>query len=102
MCYNSTTNGSCPAGFVTYNTALSATVAVSVWANTNAAVVFSTAGATGSSFKVTFAVNNWAQNAAAWASPTTPSAAPAPNTPAGAKALAASAAAAAAVAAALY
>lgn len=102
MCFNSTTNGSCPTGFVTYNTALKAIVALSVWGNSGAAVVFND-GTNPSSFKVTFAVSNWAKNAAAWAAPTRPAAATAPDTPAaGAKALAASAAAAVAVAAALY
>jgi len=102
MCFSATTNGSCPSGFTTYNTALKAIVAVSVWANDSSAGGFGT-GSSGSSFKITFNVSNWKQNAAAWAAPTAPSPAAAPNTPtAGAKALAASAAAAAAVAAALY
>lgn len=65
MCFNSTANGSCPSGFTTYNTALKAIVAVSVWANTAAAAGFGT-GASGSSFKITFNVSNWKQNSVIW------------------------------------
>lgn len=95
-------NGFCP---TTTPALVAATVkqilVVSVWSNDSTAVIFND-GTNGSSFKITFNLSNWAQNANSWAKPTQPAAAVAPSTPAGAKALVASAAAVVAVAASLY
>lgn len=105
MCISTTlsgTNGFCPttAPVLTAATVKSILV-VSIWSNDSTALTFST-GTGGSSFKITFNLSNWAQNANAWAKPAQPAAAVAPTTPTGAKMLVASAAAAGVVAAALF
>lgn len=100
MCFATTgTNGQCPTGLTIPTSQTTAYVAVSIWANSDAAAAF---GASASGVTITFSTSDWAQNAASWSKPARPAAATALSTPAGAKALAASAAAAAAVAAALY
>lgn len=96
------TNGFCPttAPVLTAATFKSILV-VSIWSNDTTAPTFSN-GTGGSSFKITFNLSNWAQNANAWAKPVQPAAAVAPTTPTGAKVLVASAVSAAVVASALF
>lgn len=95
--------GHCPTGLTAYATAANTShLVLSVWAADAGAVAFGAGSGTNEgTFKVSFNLSKWKQNATAWAAPAPPAAGTQPTAVAGAKMLAVSMATAA-VAAALY